>query len=427
MPPPSPAPPISYPSLTTIFKSLHCILHDRTSFWPLFILLLFFETSLNGLIISYIPYTEIDWTTYMQQVAAFLAGERDYANLQGDTGPLVYPAGFVYIYAALARLTSLGTNIHLAQLLFAILYITTIAIVCLIYAHTDTPPYIMALLALSRRMHSIYVLRLFNDGWAMLPMYACILAMLHRKWILASILYSIALSVKMNILLYAPAYALAIVKTHPWASALAHACIIVSIQVLLSLPFLSHPSSYMARSFELGRRFTYKWSVNWKFLAEDTFQSRPWAVFLIFAHLITLLAFLVWRWCRRDGGLWMLLKRAMGVLPRLDQRADDMVHMMFTCNFVGIVFARTLHYQFYSWYFMTLPYLLWRTRLSVVTRLLLLGVIEVCWNVYPSTPLSSSALGISHLIVLAAVAYGDSDQDSGRVSNGGFDRVQKAE
>ncbi len=39
------------------------------------------------------PDTEIDWIAYMQEVGGFLSGERDYALLRGDTGPLVYPAG----------------------------------------------------------------------------------------------------------------------------------------------------------------------------------------------------------------------------------------------------------------------------------------------------------------------------------------------
>lgn len=43
--------------------------------------------------------TEIDWVAYMQEVEGFLDGERNYFNLRGDTGPLVYPAGFLYAYA----------------------------------------------------------------------------------------------------------------------------------------------------------------------------------------------------------------------------------------------------------------------------------------------------------------------------------------
>jgi hypothetical protein len=39
------------------------------------------------------PDTEIDWQTYMQHVQSFLAGERDYSKLTGDTGPLVYAYG----------------------------------------------------------------------------------------------------------------------------------------------------------------------------------------------------------------------------------------------------------------------------------------------------------------------------------------------
>lgn len=55
--------------------------------------------------------TEIDWIAYMQEVEGYLNGERNYSNLKGDTGPLVYPAGFVYIFSFLRFLTDDGTNI----------------------------------------------------------------------------------------------------------------------------------------------------------------------------------------------------------------------------------------------------------------------------------------------------------------------------
>lgn len=40
-------------------------------------------------------------------------GERDYAQLKGGTGPLVYPAGFVYLFAWLKTLT--GGSVAVAQ------------------------------------------------------------------------------------------------------------------------------------------------------------------------------------------------------------------------------------------------------------------------------------------------------------------------
>lgn len=47
----------------------------------------------------------------MQEVEGYLTGERNYSNLKGDTGPLVYPAGFVYVFSILRWMTDDGTNI----------------------------------------------------------------------------------------------------------------------------------------------------------------------------------------------------------------------------------------------------------------------------------------------------------------------------
>lgn len=76
---------------------------------------------------------------------------------------------------------------------------------------------------------------------------------------------------------------------------------------------------------------------------------------------------------------------------------------IFTSNFIGVVFARTLHYQFYSWYFHTLPFLLWHTNLPTVLRLCVLVGIEVAFNVYPSTWWSSAVLHVCHLVLLGAL------------------------
>lgn len=55
--------------------------------------------------------------------------------------------------------------------------------------------------------------------------------------------------------------------------------------------------------------------------------------------------------------------------------SPDILILLFTSNFIGICFCRSLHYQFYVWYFHTLPFLLWDTRLSTPLRYVLNVVI----------------------------------------------------
>jgi alpha-1,3-mannosyltransferase len=77
--------------------------------------------------------TEIDWIAYMQQVSLYLKGERNYNNIKGDTGPLVYPGLHVYIYRILHFLTGKGENILMAQIIFAGLYLAALALVFVCY------------------------------------------------------------------------------------------------------------------------------------------------------------------------------------------------------------------------------------------------------------------------------------------------------
>ncbi|CAF3924355.1 unnamed protein product [Rotaria sordida] len=97
------------------------------------IILLILEIFLNIFIIKKTNYTEIDWQAYMQEVEGVVNGTFDYYKLKGDTGPLVYPAGFVYIYLILYYITNFGTNIRLAQYLFACLYLIMISAIFYIY------------------------------------------------------------------------------------------------------------------------------------------------------------------------------------------------------------------------------------------------------------------------------------------------------
>ena len=81
----------------------------------------------------------------MQQVQQYAAGERDYALIKGDTGPLVYPGMHVYIYRLLYLLTDRGRDIRTAQVLFVGVYLAAVWVVMLCYRKAKVSWFILLL------------------------------------------------------------------------------------------------------------------------------------------------------------------------------------------------------------------------------------------------------------------------------------------
>ena len=361
--------------------NLYCHLarERRYDAWYIFALLAA-ETMLSVWIIRNISYTEIDWQAYMQEVRTWYdEAQYDYRQIRGDTGPLVYPAGFLYLFQALRALTD--EQVSAAQLVFVVFYVATQAIVLLMYqfpiaairkdwqtkstassssssSSSSSVPYIhwiwvwrlaMAGLCLSKRLHSIFLLRLFNDGPTMLVLYLSMYLFARQQWNAGCVVFSLAVSLKMNVLLFAPGLLLLLLQTSRYnlvtvAARLAVGCALP--QLLLGAPFLLRfPVSYLRKAFELDRVFFYQWTVNWKMLSPEFFVSKPWAVFLLACHLGTLAALAV-RWIQHyrqstEGRLSSPTTSPLVLSPVY------IIHTMLVSNFVGIVFARTLHYQFY--------------------------------------------------------------------------------
>ncbi|XP_076231483.1 alg3, alpha-1,3- mannosyltransferase [Calliopsis andreniformis] len=368
------------------------------------------EIILNILVIERVPYTEIDWKAYMQEVEGFLNGTLDYSKLKGDTGPLVYPAGFVYVFSALYYITEYGVKIKIAQYLFAALYIILLVLVFRIYAKTKkVPPYVLIIMCCtSYRVHSIFTLRLFNDPVAMVLLFASLNAFLDDQWYLGSILYSLAVSVKMNILLFAPALLVAYLCNLGLFKTIIHLFICGFIQIILGLPFILHnPLAYIKGAFNFGRVFEFKWTVNWRFLPEYIFVHPYFHVSLLLLHILTLV-YCMPKWIKYMKSYANLKHVEKSLQPQLRKKEKiDMSTMsqlfifpMFAANFIGIAFSRSLHYQFYVWYYHTLPYIAWCTDYKTVIKLTILGIIELCWNTYPSTILSSISLHLCHLMLL---------------------------
>jgi alpha-1,3-mannosyltransferase len=94
---------------------------------------------------------------------------------------------------------------------------------------------------------------------------------------------------------------------------------------------------------------------------------------------------------------------------------------LLTSNFIGICFARTIHYQFYSWYFHGLPFLLLcryipsslqptlvlSTKFMVpwwmIRAIVIFTTIEIAYLTFPATPVSSAMLQLAHLAILIQI------------------------
>lgn len=385
-------------------------------------MLLLAELVLGTLIVTKVPYTEIDWEAYMQEVDFWWQeGEYDYRKIYGGTGPLVYPAGFLYLFRILQYVTD--GKIPKAQIVFLAFYIA-IQGVCMALYSTVLPQIrqpsrtvvsksttistarssssssqlqvahlvwsfrvAMGCLCLSKRYHSIFLLRLFNDGPTMLVAYLSFWCFTKKQWNVGCFFFSMAVSLKMNVLLFAPGLLYLLLQDSVWLT-IPRLAICGVTQLIVGAPFLlRHPVSYLRKAFELDRQFFHKWTVNLKFLPEDVFLSKQWAVFLLTLHLALLALY--------HYNLYRSRHNRNSTSP------EQILSTLFVSNFIGICCARTMHYQFYCWYFATLPFLLWReTPYPLPIRILLLAAIEVSFLTFPATATSSAVLQVAHWAIL---------------------------
>ncbi|EPQ25784.1 uncharacterized protein PFL1_06651 [Pseudozyma flocculosa PF-1] len=419
---------------TDLVRLVDTVLLRQAGYLVLVPALVLVEIALCVATIRKVPFTEIDFQTYVQQANLFLDGQTNYAYLDppGGSGPCVYPAGHIYLFSAFSYLTRSGQDLLPAQAVFGAFMILTFFAIAALYRAAAAPPLLLIPLVLTKRIHSVFLLRMFNDPLALFLAYASFVVAQRNAWRSASLVFSLALSIKMNVLLFLPAFAAALFLFAGFVGLLQGLALILAAQVALAWPFIAHdPASYLAYAFNLSRQFEYRWTVNWRFVDEDTFLSRPFSLALLGVHLSLLVGFGLFRWTGLGRKPFSWLKRRWSKTAddgRMSQdQARDLLLLLFTANLVGIVCSRSLHYQFYSWYFHQIPFLLWQANLPLPIKFVLPAAIEWSWNVFPSTNASSGVLLASHLIMLAGLwtsrSYGPDTQLS--IASDGHDAETK--
>lgn len=370
-------------------------------------LLLLFEAALCTLIILFIPYTEIDYTTYLAQSRVFLSGERHYSKIEGPSGPCVYPALHLYLYSGIEYVTrwmtgnvgmEAGDDLRAAQILFAGVYLLTLAVVMQCYRRVGAPGWLLLLLVGSKRLHSIFLLRMFNDCFAALGLWVSIYLLQRRQRGAAALVWGLGLGVKMVLLLVAPGLTFVLVQGMGLQNALIFGASVVGLHALIGGPFLQvAPWEYVRNAFDFGRAFLFQWTVNWRFMGEDLFLSKSFAWSLLAVHLSSLVVFATTTWIAPTSHeFWDFLQTH---LDRTNVEVKKMVSRKVTPIFVmdtmlaslavGLLCARSLHYQFFAYLGWATPYLLWRTGGGPTWVIVNWAAQEYCWLMFPSTPISS--------------------------------------
>jgi alpha-1,3-mannosyltransferase len=140
--------------------------------------------------------------------------------------------------------------------------------------------------------------------------------------------------------------------------------------------------------------------VNWRFVGEDIFLSRRFSLSLLAVHLILLAAFAATKWVKPSGSnLPGFVRNLLNGTQRAASLSDSFIGTtMLTAVAIGLLCARSLHYQFFAYLSWATPYLLWRSKFHPVVIYGLWFLQEWAWNVYPSTT-ASSVVVVSSLAV----------------------------
>lgn len=283
--------------------------------------------------------------------------------------------------------------------------------------YVQVPPYVFPLLILSKRLHSVFILRCFNDCFATFFLWLAIFLFQRRQWTAASIAYSWGLGIKMSLLLVLPAVGIVLLLGRGFSGSLKCAMIMVQLQIVIAAPFLQeNAKGYASKAFELTRQFFFKWTVNWRFVGEDIFLSRPFSLALLAMHALVLTGFIVNKWLKPAGKpLSAILAPILQFNSPFSLPEEHLVSSRVTpeyvmttilsANVIGLLFARTLHYQFYSYLAWSTPYLLWRSGVHPVIQYGLWALQEWAWNVFPSTPISSGVVVGVLATTVALIAF----------------------
>ena len=131
--------------------------------------------------------------------------------------------------------------------------------------------------------------------------------------------------------------------------------------------------------------------MNWRFIGEKFFLSRTFSVSLLASHAILLAVFIAFRWVKPSGKSFVQFTHDIfhGELLRAPITNSFILATILESLAIGLLYARSLHYQFFAYLAWASPFLLWEAGYHPAMIFGVWAAQEWAWNVYPSTDASS--------------------------------------
>ena len=160
----------------------------------------------------------------------------------------------------------------------------------------------------------------------------------------------------------------------------------------------------------------FKWTVNWRFVGEETFLSKNFSLGLLVLHASLLMVFsLHWLKPFRTNVFQSQGDLTKGHRGTVTLSKFFIMTAMLSSLAIGLLCARSLHYQFYAYLAWASPFLLWRTGIHPALIFAAWTMQEWAWNVYPSTNASSAVVVLSLALQVFGVFFnGPNELDSNR-------------
>lgn len=140
-------------------------------------------------------------------------------------------------------------------------------------------------------------------------------------------------------------------------------------------------------------------------MGEELFLSKGFSLALLAVHMSLIGVFLTIYWLKPAGSKLFSFARdfLQGRQRVVTLSKPYTMTVMLTSLAIGLLCARSLHYQFFAYLSWATPFLLWRAGLHPILLYVVWALQEWAWNVYPSTNASSIVVVLSLAIQVFGV------------------------